>query len=119
MKVTTDEEGRFAFNRVPPIKLKVFHSPRVSDSSHAGNSEAHWRLFRLKPGETKQLELGGTGRAVIGRFVVHGYDKKIDWRSNVYSIDKVLPDHHFQSRRYALNFKPDGNFRIEDVEGGK
>jgi len=27
--------------------------------------------------------------------------------------------YHFQNRRYALNFAPDGSFRVEDVPGGK
>jgi hypothetical protein len=28
-------------------------------------------------------------------------------------------EHHFKNRRYALNFAPDGSFRVEDVPGGK
>jgi peroxiredoxin len=47
--------------------------------------------FSLKPGESRTLTLGGQGRPVIGKMVVNGYDGKINWRSDAYTIETILP----------------------------
>jgi peroxiredoxin len=47
--------------------------------------------FLLRPGETKSITIGGRGRPVVGKVVVKGYDQKINWRSDAYTIEKILP----------------------------
>ena len=175
LNTTTDAEGRFVFERVPPIPVEVSHQPNVRDSQMGTIPISQNQKLQLEPGQTHKVNLGGQGRPVIGRMVVNGYDKPIHWRADVHSITKVLPqpadfpsfdsamsefreamataetdhekrllqeqirerqneyqqkmrdfyrteagrEHHFQNRRYALNFAQDGSFRIEDVPGGK
>jgi len=175
INTTTDENGKFVFERVPPVNIEVYHEPKVRDSQMGLIAQSQTTKFQLNPGETKELTLGGRGRPIIGKMVVTGYQGTIDWRADVQSIESVVDDppglptfttlskeysaamtaaktdeekataredykrkseemqkktgafyqteagrqHYFQHVRYALNFKPDGTFRIEDVPGGK
>ncbi|HEY3913343.1 MAG TPA: TlpA disulfide reductase family protein [Verrucomicrobiae bacterium] len=91
LSTNTDETGRFSFERVPPLNIEVYHSPHVRDGMVGTIAMSQTTDFNLKPGEVKTLALGGKGRPVIGQLVVNGYDKPIDWRSDVQSLDLILP----------------------------
>ncbi len=175
LSATTEADGSFVFERVPPILVKALYYHKVRKRKTGTIPEAQWTFLQLKPGENRKIQLGGAGRAVIGRVIVKGYDKEIVWRDDVHSITRILPeppgvkshkelfkayradldraktpehnlrvnkehealrkennarkqaffgteagrDHYLQNRRYALNFRSDGSFRIADVEGGK
>ncbi len=58
----TDKEGRFVFERVPPLDMSL--------SDVVGNSMAHTACFKVELGQTTKLTVGGTGRPVIGRVVI-------------------------------------------------
>lgn len=171
----TDDEGKFVFERVPPLGVEVYHEPKVRDSRAGTIAQSQTTKLLLKPGETRMLVLGGKGRAVTGRTVVKGYDDQINWRNDVYRLESIVPEpeglpdfrglsreydenlrkastdeekraaraHYdrrhkvaaeeakafytseagrkylFAKRRFALNFSPDGSFRVEDVPAGK
>ncbi len=175
MTTRTDGDGRFSFQQVPPIPVEVYHEPKVRDSRMGTIAQSQTTRFVAKPGTTHELVLGGKGRPVIGRLEVTGYDGTINFRQDVFNLEKVVPqptvmpdlsaiakafsaklglldtpaekmaaqeeyqknqetaqarlrdfyrteagrEHYFQNRRYALNFSPDGSFRVEDVPGGK
>jgi beta-lactamase regulating signal transducer with metallopeptidase domain/peroxiredoxin len=175
LEAITDKDGRFSFDRVPPIDVEVYHSPKVRDEKWGTFPVSQSQMFSLKPGEDRTVVIGGKGRPVIGRLVVNGYDGVINWRSEVWTLDSILPPtsdvpdlkelsqawaakidatdnedekkrlikemgdswqeamakygafaqsengkkYYCQSRRYALNFAPDGSFRTEDVRGGR
>lgn len=87
----TDQDGHFAFERVPPINLQVYHSPNVRDGKMGMIPTSQTTSFALKPGELKTLSLGGKGRPVTGQLVVNGYEGKIDWRADVHSLELILP----------------------------
>jgi peroxiredoxin/protocatechuate 3,4-dioxygenase beta subunit len=87
----TDAEGRFVFERVPPIAVEVYHEPKVRDSKMGTIAQAQTTKFLAKPGETHKLALGGLGRPVIGRLEVTGYDGTINWRQDVFSLETVVP----------------------------
>ncbi|HTL15750.1 MAG TPA: redoxin domain-containing protein, partial [Patescibacteria group bacterium] len=91
LKTETDNEGRFSFNRVPPIDVEVYHQPKVKDEKMGMNPMSQTFSFSLKPGEVRTVTVGGQGRPVIGRVVVNGYEGTIKWRSDVFSIEKILP----------------------------
>ena len=86
----TDAEGRFVFERVPPIAVEVYHEPKVRDSKMGTIAQAQTTKFLAKPGETHKLTLGGQGRPVIGRLEVTGYDGTINWRQDVFSLETVV-----------------------------
>ena len=92
LNTTTDNEGRFVFERVPPIAVEVYHEPKVRDSRTGATAMSQTTKFTLKPGETRQLTLGGKGRAVIGRLTVNGYRGKINWRADVHSLELIVPE---------------------------
>lgn len=89
----TDAEGKFVFERVPPIPVEVYHEPKVRDSSMGTIAQSQTTKFLPKPGETSKLVLGGQGRPVVGRLVVKGYEGTIDYRADVFSLDAILPQH--------------------------
>jgi len=91
LETKTDAEGNFSFERVPPINVQVYHSPKVRDGKMGMISTSQTTSFSLKPGEEKTLTLGGQGRPVIGKLVVNDYEGTIDWRADVQSIELILP----------------------------
>jgi len=92
LRTTTDREGKFVFERVPPIPVEVYHEPKVRDSRTGTIAMSQTTKFSLKPGETRELTLGGKGRPVVGRLVVNGYEGKIDWRADVQSMELIVPE---------------------------
>jgi len=64
---TTDEEGRFAFDRVIPGEAQVAHSIPTEPSTWG---PAQVVYVEVKPGETSRVSLGGKGRPIVGRLVL-------------------------------------------------
>ncbi len=56
MEGTTDSEGRFLFERVPPVVVQL-------ELPHAGIQSG----LEVQPGETALVTLGGPGRKVVGQ----------------------------------------------------
>ena len=115
---STDSDGRFAFETVPPGEWKVQHEintpeaarmPRVRISmfSHAVTTE-------VRSGETATVVLGGTGRAVIGKAVAPTSIPSDVWTENSAALVQKDP-----VSEYRAMFAPDGSFRIEDVPPGE
>jgi peroxiredoxin/uncharacterized GH25 family protein len=91
LRTTTDADGNFSFDKVPPTPIQIHHVPKVRDGREGTVPMAQEQQFLLEPGEEKKLTLGGKGRPVIGKVLVHGYDQTIDWHSDVFSLQLVLP----------------------------
>ncbi|HYV28049.1 MAG TPA: redoxin domain-containing protein [Candidatus Eisenbacteria bacterium] len=91
LKTTTDAQGEFSFERVPPMNVQVYHSPKVKDDKMGTTPMSQTLSVALQAGEVKTVTIGGQGRPVTGRVVVNGYDGKINWRADAYTIEKVLP----------------------------
>jgi thiol-disulfide isomerase/thioredoxin len=91
LNTRTDAEGKFVFERVPPIVVSLNHQPKVRDSSTGTIPQSQTTGLTLVPGETRHVTLGGKGRPVIGRLVVIGYDGQINYRSDVQSIETIVP----------------------------
>ena len=87
----TDHEGRFAFERVPPISVQAYHSPNVRDGKMGTIPASQTTSFSLKAGEVKSFTLGGKGRPITGQLVVNGYAGDIDWRADVHNLELILP----------------------------
>jgi peroxiredoxin len=91
LETKTDDTGHFTFERVPPLNVEVYHSPKIRDGSGGTIPMSQNMSFHLQPGEVKSITVGGQGRPVVGHMVVNGYDGKINWRSGVYNLELVLP----------------------------
>ncbi len=68
MSTTTDQDGNFAFERVPPSAVYVRPDLHFSVESPLKSSQSV--PLDLAPGQNVSLELGGQGAEVIGRFVL-------------------------------------------------
>src|SRR5262249_853995 len=66
-KILTDGSGRFVLDRVAPGRITVFH--RV-DTPNQGWTLSHPLYGDVKPGENLRVQIGGTGRPVVGRLAI-------------------------------------------------
>ncbi len=64
----TDESGRFVWERVTPGRMGVYRY--VADANHRGRTASNPVDVDVKPGETVRVQVGGTGRPVVGRLTV-------------------------------------------------
>jgi peroxiredoxin len=142
----TDTRSHYAFERVIPAKLSVnrlFQLERLSYSIGTGDS----RTVMVEPDRTTWVDLGGTGRPVVGRFVLPSGIKPSASFSRVnQSLELIRPEppypeglnrtqreawlaewlatgagkaYAWSKRAYDTNVRPDGRFRVEDVSAGK
>lgn len=117
----TDENGRAIIDRVIPTD--GFASMALVQEYHSGSTHySHAsRPIKLKPGQTKSIRFGGSGRTVVGR--VHlpdGPPAEHSWETNeagdieTTKFNWKHPDH----RTYRFLVEDDGRFRIPDVPPG-
>jgi hypothetical protein len=63
----TDEAGRFVLEKVAPGRISVFCRVQTADRGWMASNP----VYRdVKPGETVRLQVGGTGRPVVGRLAI-------------------------------------------------
>jgi beta-lactamase regulating signal transducer with metallopeptidase domain/uncharacterized GH25 family protein len=108
LEAHTDNEGRFSFDRVPPIDVEVYHDPWAGDVKPDGKphlgSRSQTVSFSLKPGEIKTVTLGGKGRPVIGQLVLNAYEGKINWRNAPQHFNLILaPTADFDDHQALLD----------------
>lgn len=122
-KIKTDEQGRFNFERVMPgpgILSRVVITEFLSSQQHT----IGWQTpVEVRPHETAEAVIGGTGRPIVGKVVL---DRKpevdIDWTTNEpASITRWNTKQNRRTQPYARYLGPidkDGVFRIPDVPAG-
>jgi peroxiredoxin len=92
----TDAAGHFAFETVTPGQYTVGHVQATEVMSAGTSTEfkrtCHTRCIVVKPGETTEVQIGGTGRKITGRMVAPADNKvKISWQG---TMDRqILADH--------------------------
>jgi peroxiredoxin len=64
----TDDHGQFVLERVTPGRLMVYRY--VDDADHHGWTTSNPGDVDLKPGESARIQIGGTGRPVVGRLAL-------------------------------------------------
>lgn len=146
-QLATDGRGHYAFERVIPARLSVSRIFALERSSfHVGTGAI--RIVTVRPEVTTWVDLGGTGRPVIGRFVPSAGTKPgaIFRPSPDQSLEFIHPDPPYPpilsgkereewladwlkteegqaysnlERSFDTNVRPDGTFRVEDVPAGK
>ena len=86
--VKTDAQGRFVFERVIPGPASVSRSIQISPHQFGFGA---WVSVNVDPGKTAQVNVGGTGRPVVGRAVKPpGQEIAIDW-SNGQFLFRLQP----------------------------
>ena len=66
--ILTDDDGRFIFERVMPGPMTAYRY--VNDEDHHGWTASNPIRVDVKPGETARIQVGGTGRPIIGRLAM-------------------------------------------------
>jgi hypothetical protein len=145
----TDESGRFVLERVPPGRITVFRRVETPDR---GWMPSHPVTLDVKPGATVRLQIGGTGRPVVGRlaipegvklshfamghdhgslspvllepptpddYLVFNSEQRAAWREAFTRTPEGRAYAEDRERSYAVDLRPDGTFRIEDVPAGR
>jgi RNA polymerase sigma factor (sigma-70 family) len=139
--VKTDSQGNFSFERVPPGDLVLYLNP--------GNSKPYLckTPVKIRPGQTERVQLGGTGRQLVGRFVTSGSDPSIHptrqvraawlltrlpsapepkdlqgdalgrWRVDYWQSEEGR-NRLLSERQFQVEVAQDGSFRVEDVPAG-
>ncbi|MCL4178229.1 MAG: carboxypeptidase regulatory-like domain-containing protein [Verrucomicrobia bacterium] len=137
-KTQTDHEGRFAFDPVPPGDRQLVRLIRMGERSWM-HSQA--QTLTVKAGGVTEVLYGGTGRPVVGKFVLSDPDREVDWNKGHRNLSTRLPQPpqplktpeewrewnnspEFREavktmRHYAFQIDPDGAFRIEGVQAGQ
>ena len=88
---TTDSEGRFVFERVPPIPVSVFHHLNLHFAGPGPIIRSQAAGILPEPGEAREITLGGRGRPVTGRVSVEGFDGEVDWSAGTHTLRPVVP----------------------------
>ena len=94
ISATTDAEGRFVFESVPPGEWKV---AREINARSEGKLGIHFPAFShgvpvvVRPGETARVALGGSGRPVIGKAVPPNANGSIAWAENAVTLTLKVP----------------------------
>jgi hypothetical protein len=120
--VTTAPDGHFVFERVVPGLARI--GRRLMHSANRGAREAASSCMiagEFPGGATTQIDLGGAGRAVVGRLRPPAdFKGTIPWNFAMIDVQPEVDDDDRPAAPY-LNATADreGNFRLDDVPEGK
>ncbi len=119
-ETTTGPNGRFVFERVIPGRGGI-----VRDFSLAANeaaSEAVSSAFApatFSAGNTVHIDLGGTGRAVVGKLrPPRGFSDKVHWHFAIVTLQSGGSEARPDRPSFKATVGSDGAFRIDDVPAG-
>ncbi len=91
LKADPDENGKFAFDKVPPGERQAALHFRLNDRESGRTATSHGVPLTVKPSETSTVTIGGTGRPVIGRINVIGAEvEDLDWRRDQHSMQSTI-----------------------------
>ena len=118
----TDQQGRFAFDRVVPGP-GIARRYVTNTAAPLGLPAWGWQEpVEVKPNQTARVRIGGKGRPVFGRVVIDGTpEAPVDWTKNQPVVIQLPVDElkdPLGGRRFASHIDKDGRFRIEDVPPG-
>ena len=115
----TGPDGRFAFDRVVPGRGRIGRSIRFIANQGATEVASSCHLATAFPaGNTVRPELGGSGRAVIGRLQPPaGSTDPVRWSFAWISLQTAGPQRD-DAPSYTSTIDREGRFRVEDVLPG-
>jgi hypothetical protein len=86
----TDESGRFVLDRVAAGRLTIYR--RIEDQDKVSSTDSNKVSLDVKPGETVRVQLGGTGRPVVGRLAIPEGVKLVHFALGQGLLKSVLPE---------------------------
>jgi beta-lactamase regulating signal transducer with metallopeptidase domain len=116
----TGPDGRFVFERVIPGKGRI--GRRLSLTVDTGATEVtsvYTIPAEFLSGTTNQVDLGGTGRAVVGKLrPPDGFKEKVRWNFALVTVRSAAAEPNANSPQFTATVDLDGKFRIDDVRAG-
>ncbi|OAI54099.1 hypothetical protein AYO47_03595 [Planctomyces sp. SCGC AG-212-M04] len=113
---TTGKDGTFGWNRVLPGEGTISRNVRHHVTSRTSRSNwSHSPRVMLRAGEVTKINLGGNGRAVIGKLQAPADLKgPVDWNFGTIQLTGQKP-----REIYCSAIQLNGSFRIDDVPPGQ
>jgi beta-lactamase regulating signal transducer with metallopeptidase domain len=116
----TGPDGRFVFERVIPGKGWI--GRRLSLTVDQGATEvtsASTIPVEFLSGATKRVDLGGRGRAVVGKLrPPDGFNEKVRWNFALVTVISAGAEPEGTGGQFTATVDRDGKFRIDDVPTG-
>ncbi len=116
----TGPDGQFVFERVIPGKGWI--GRRLSLTADDGATEVTSAASvpaEFPAGKTFQIDLGGTGRAVVGKLrPPDGFKEKVRWNFALITVRCSTTSPDGASYQFTATVDRDGSFRIDDVPAG-
>ena len=137
LSATTDSEGNFSFDKVPPGECAVMHEQNSASARFSSDNTS----VTVTSGAVTEVALGGTGRMVIGKATVPGNAGTVDWRKVIVVVrsksdneptsrpkredfatfdafvaaSETLFHSYQKQKRFETLCDGDGSFRVADV----
>lgn len=106
LEATTDAEGRFRIEKVPPGKRKLTHRMKRAKGEMGRIVELRTKTIQVEPGVTTEITMGEGGAAVVGTVVSTG-DEKVEWQSNFAELRTKQPQ---SARPERTSFQSNAEF---------
>jgi hypothetical protein len=118
--VTTGPDGRFVFDRVIPGRGWIGRGITLMVDDGATEVTSSCKIAAEFPaGKTLNIDLGGSGRAVIGRLQPpHGAGKPVRWNFALVTARPERDQDQATGPHLTATVDREGRFRIDDVPAG-
>jgi hypothetical protein len=108
LEAHTDSEGHFSLEGVPPGEWQISHEVRFHSAAPGADERKPVKirigrgtsmflpprsgpgvsqLIHVEPGQTAHVNLGGTGRRLVGKVNPKGINQRIDWQRDVHWLN--------------------------------
>ncbi len=127
----TDDAGKFTFERVIPGRVVVSRQFVLNETANRLTiTYTNTRAIEVTAGATTRVELGGTGRPLVGKLTLPAGSAPIDWTFGRGSLiprpspagkpaaGKTPKTPPLEGGGYTFKIGADGSFRVDDVEAG-
>ena len=111
---TTDGEGRFMLDRVWPGHVRFLRW--VPNHANGRIMDVTLGEAEVAPGQTAVVQMGGTGRPVVGQLAMPFAGKP--WMVRIAEARRVGDAEGEKGTKYSPEIGADGRFRIEDMPAG-
>jgi beta-lactamase regulating signal transducer with metallopeptidase domain/protocatechuate 3,4-dioxygenase beta subunit len=123
--ILVKNDGSYEISRVPPnmtctIGRYIFTERRYGGAS---GSQSHAHRITTQPGVVAEVNVGGTGRPLIGKFQLPAEaDRSVDDWNGSHAILRRVSDLEdgveTNLRTYPFSVNDDGTFRVDDLPAG-
>jgi hypothetical protein len=124
-RTETSGTGSFEIDRLRAGRYTIFRKLKYAETDRRSwmQLNSHMLTLNLEPGETREVNLGGSGRLFKGRLVaVEDAKPQIHWNMGAVLLSRKDADGQADGdlpSQYGSAIKPDGTFEIFDVVPGQ